>query len=134
VHSAELVRGIVLTRKNHDDRITLFGIKIHPRVGVTLEERSSPQECEADLTVWDNFEGAASRDSIENSIDYGRLLAAVQATAAAGEFSLVETLAYKIVRNILQEFPVNRAQVKVRKRPVSLLDQIDYAEIEVEEP
>jgi len=123
-----------LTQKKHEDRITLDGIKICPHIGVTIEERSKPQECEADLSIWDNFAGAASQDSIESSIDYCRLLEVVQKTAATGEFTLVETLAYKIVRKILQEFPVDRARVKIRKRPVSLQDKINYVEIEVEEP
>jgi dihydroneopterin aldolase len=124
---------MVLTQKKHVDRLSLSGIKIYPQIGVTVEERSKPQECEADLTIWNNFEGAASQDSIESSIDYCRLLELVRETAAEGEFSLVETLAYKIVRKILREFPVDRTRVKIRKRPVSIKEQVDYVEIEVEE-
>ena len=122
-----------MTQKKHQDRLSLSGIKIYPQIGVTVEERSTPQECEADLTIWNNFEGAASQDSIESSIDYCRLLELVRETAAEGEYSLVETLAYKIVRKILQEFSVDRARVKIRKRPVSIKDQVNYVEIEVEE-
>jgi len=33
----------------------------------------------------------------------------------------------------LQNFPVNRVSIKVRKRPASLLDQIDFVEVEVED-
>lgn len=122
-----------MRQKKKDDSITLAGVKIHPRIGVTPQERSSPQDCEADLTVWDNFEAAASRDSLESSIDYSRMLAAVREVAATGEYSLVETLAYKIVRHTLEYFPVNRARVKIRKRPVNLRDQMDYVEVVVEE-
>ena len=59
-----------LKRNKQDDRIKLVGIKIFPQIGVTEEERSSRQKCEADLSIWDNFEGAASRDSIKAAIDY----------------------------------------------------------------
>jgi len=123
-----------LKQKKQDDRITLAGIRIFPKIGVTVEERSEPQECEADVTIWDNFEGAASQDSVESSIDYCQLLEAVQETASAGEYSLVETLAYKMMHNILQGFPVDRVKVIIRKHPVSLQDQINYVEIEVEGP
>ena len=101
---------------------------------MTAEERARPQECDADLTVFDNLEGAASMDSIESSIDYCRMLETVQETASTGKFSLVEALAYRITRNILQNFPVNRVRVKIRKRPASLIGQIDYVEVEVESP
>jgi len=106
---------------------------MYPRIGATAEERSIPQKCEADLTIEDSFEGAAAQDSLENSIDYSNVLSSVKETAHTGEFSLIETLAYKIVRTVLQEFPVKRASVKIRKRPASLIDQIDYVEVEVEE-
>lgn len=122
-----------MSKKKRDDRITLAGIKLSPRIGVTAEERSAPQACEADLTIEDNFEGAAARDSLDGSIDYSAVLSVVRKTAHTGEFSLLETLAYRIVRLILQEFPVKRASIKIRKRPAGLIDQIDYVEVEVEE-
>ena len=122
-----------MIRHRRDDRITLVGIKINPRIGVTEQERAVPQKCEVDLTVEDNFEGAASQDSLENSIDYSLLLSTVQEIAAEGEFSLVETLAYKLVRTVLQAFPVKRVRVKVRKTPESLSGQIDYVEVDVED-
>jgi dihydroneopterin aldolase len=126
-------RGQKLSRRKRDDRIKLAGIKLFPRLGVTAEERSRPQLCEADLTIEDNFEGAAAQDSLDSSIDYSAVLSAVQETARTGEFSLLETLAYRIVRLVLQEFPVKRAGIRIRKRPAGLMDQMDYVEVEVEE-
>ena len=122
-----------MSRKNREDRIKLAGIRLFPRIGVTAEERAVPQQCEADLTIEDNFEGAAAQDSLDSSIDYTALLSAVQRTAHTGEFSLLETLAYRIVRLVLQEFPVKRARIKIRKRPAALADQIDFVEVDVEE-
>lgn len=122
-----------MTRNKRDDRITLSGIKLFPCIGTTTEERSKPQLCEADLTVRDIFEGAAAQDSLESSIDYVRLLQKVQEIAGKGEYSLVETLAYRIVRAVLQDFPVKSARIRIRKRPENLRDQIDYVEVDVEE-
>ena len=115
------------------DRITLTGVKLHPRIGTTAEERSAPQECQADLTLWGDFEAAASTDSLDKSVDYSRVLSVVQQTAGAREYSLVETLAYRIVRKVLENFPVSRVSIRLRKRPASLLDQIDCVEVEVED-
>jgi 7,8-dihydroneopterin aldolase/epimerase/oxygenase len=115
------------------DRITLAGLKIHPRIGTTPEERESPQECEADLVIWGDFQAAAFTDSLEKSVDYSRVLAHVQRIAGEQEYNLIETLAYRIVREILQNFPVDRVSVKLRKRPASLCGQISFVEIEVED-
>jgi len=115
------------------DRITLAGVKIFPRIGTTVEERAEPQECEADLILWGDFEAAAATDSLEKSVDYCRVLSLLQQTAGAQEYNLVETLVYRIVRTILQSFPADRVRVRVRKRPASLTGQLDFVEVEIED-
>ncbi len=122
-----------MARKTYEDRITLAGVKISPRIGTSLEERSCPQECQADLTLWGGFEAAAATDSLDKSIDYCQVLKVVQQTAVSREYNLIETLAYKIARNVLQNFPVSLVRVKLRKRPASLLGQVDFVEVEIEE-
>ena len=117
--------------RSREDRITLAGIKLRPRIGVTPGERRLPQPCEADLTIWGNFEAAATTDSLDKAIDYTRLLELVFATAHAREYNLLESLAYRIAREILQAFPARRVGVRVRKRPAALVDKVDHIEIEM---
>jgi 7,8-dihydroneopterin aldolase/epimerase/oxygenase len=121
-----------LSLKRQDDSITLSGVKLHPRIGVTAEERCNRQECEADVTIWGSFEAAAATDCLDLSIDYCRMLSAIQHAADAREYNLVETLAYRIVRDLLQSFPVLRVRVKLRKRPAILSSAVDFIEVEVE--
>jgi 7,8-dihydroneopterin aldolase/epimerase/oxygenase len=113
--------------------LTVNGIKLHPRIGVTPGERRLPQPCQADVTLWGDFEAAASTDSLDMTIDYGKVLDLVLETAHCKEYNLVETLAYQIARRVLQSVPVFRVGVKVRKRPASLMEKIDFVEIEVEQ-
>jgi 7,8-dihydroneopterin aldolase/epimerase/oxygenase len=123
----------MVVQRASEDRMTLSGIKLYPRIGVTAEERSVQQECQADLTLWGNFEAAAAADALDQSIDYCRILSVVQKVAAIHEYSLLETLAYRIVRSVLQSFPATRVRIKLRKRPLSLLKELDFIELEVEE-
>jgi len=123
-----------LAYKTSRDRITLAGVKLYPRIGAGADERNAPQECLADLTLWGDFEAAAATDSLEKSIDYCRVLSIMQQIANEGEYTLLETLAYRIVRGVLRSFPAGRVNIKLRKRPAVLADQIDFAEVEVEEP
>ena len=123
----------LMVRKAHDDSITISRIKIPARIGTTPEERQAPQECEADLTLWANFEAAAATDLLDRSVDYCRILENARQIAAEREYNLVETLAYAIVRSTLQKFAISRARIRLRKRPAGLLDYIDHIEVEVEE-
>jgi len=116
-----------------DDRITLAGVKLRPRIGVTQGERRLPQACQADVTVWGDFEAAALTDSLDKAIDYGKVLAKVLEIAHDREYNLLETLAYRLAREILQAFHARRVGVRVRKYPASLAEKIDFTEVEVEQ-
>lgn len=118
-----------------EDRITIAGIKIRPRIGVTPGERRLPQPCQADVIIFGDFEAAASTDSLDRAINYSQVLAKVVETSNAKEYNLLETLAYSLGRAILQFFPAgHRVIVKVRKRPMSLVEKIDFIEVEVAQP
>lgn len=121
-----------MEHNKHADRITLSGVKIYPHIGVTAEERASPQECYLDLRISGDFKAAAETDSLDKSIDYCQIFAAVQETASGREYQLLETLAYAIIQKVLKNFPVVQTRVKIRKRPAILADKLDYVEMEIE--
>lgn len=121
-----------LNFRKHGDRITLSGVKIYPRIGITQEERNSPQECLADLTLWYDMETAAKTDSLDQSIDYCLVLATMQTAVGAKEYNLIESLAYEIIKNVIQSYPIARARIKLRKRPEILIKHLDFIEVEVE--
>jgi 7,8-dihydroneopterin aldolase/epimerase/oxygenase len=119
--------------KSRQDRITLAGIKLQPRLGVTPGERRFPQACLAEVSVWGDFETAASTDELGDAIDYSRILARVVETAHMREYNLLEALAYRLARTILEAFPARRVTVKVRKQPATMIEKLDYVEVEVDE-
>jgi 7,8-dihydroneopterin aldolase/epimerase/oxygenase len=115
------------------DRLTLANIKLMPRIGVTPGERRQPQLCQADVTVWADFEAAAATDDLARALNYSRIYERVVESAHAREFNLLETLTYQIARDILKSFPVRKVNVRLRKRPASLADKLDFIEVEAEE-
>ncbi len=116
------------------DKIVLVGIKLMPRLGVTPGERRVAQSCTADLTVWGDFEAAAATDDLAAALDYSKILAKVVAIAHEREYNLLETLAYRVGRAIMESFPAHRIRVRVCKQPAALADHIDHVELEVELP
>jgi dihydroneopterin aldolase len=122
-----------LATVSQHDSITLAGVRLRPRIGVTPGERRLPQPCQADVTIWGDFEPAASTDALDKASDYCRILATVLETAHGREYNLLEALTYRIARAVLQAFPAKRVRVRVRKRPAVLLESLDFIEVEVEE-
>ena len=120
-----------MARNSTQDRLALMGIKLRPRIGVTPGERRFPQACSADVAIWGDFEAAASTDDLADTLDYSSVLAKVIEVANMREYNLVEALAYRIARALLEAFPILRVNVKVRKQPASLIDKLEYIEVEV---
>jgi dihydroneopterin aldolase len=122
-----------MAAKSPQDRLALIKIRLQPRIGVTPGERRIPQPCTADIIVWGDFEAAAATDALPAALDYTAILARVFEVAHMREYNLVETLAYKLARGVLEAFPVQRVNVKVRKQPAGLTDKLDYVEVEVDQ-
>jgi len=122
-----------MAAKSRQDRLALMEIRLHPRIGVTPGERRIPQPCTADITVWGDFGAAAATDALPAALDYTAILARIVEIAHMREYNLVETLAYKLARGVLENFPVQRVNVKVRKRPAGLTDKLDHVEVEVDQ-
>jgi len=122
-----------LAGKTALDRITLAGIELRPRLGTEPGEQRIPQRCTADLTIWGDFEAAAATDSLAAAVDYSKILAKAKEVSLAQGYNLLETLAYRLARSVLEGFPVHRVNVKVRKRPASMAEMLEYVEVEVEQ-
>lgn len=123
-----------MTARVRNDRITLAGVRLEPRIGVTPGERRLPQTCHADITVWGDFEAAGISDSLDKALDYTKILARVLEIAHAGEYNLLEALAYKLARELARSLPARSVNVRIRKFPVALLAKLDFIEVEVEQP
>lgn len=119
--------------KSRQDRLALVGVRLRPRLGVTPGERRFPQACTADITIWGDFEAAAATDELAAALDYSRILAKVIEVAHQREYNLLETLAYRLGRAVLESFPAQRVGVRVVKRPATLMDKLDHCEVEVEQ-
>ena len=117
--------------KIQNDRMTLVGINLRPRIGVTKGERRQPQSCEADVTLWGDFTAAAASDALDQAIDYSEVLKTILETAHSEEFNLVETLAYGLAKRVLEAYPAERVGVRVRKRPSTIREKVKCIEVEM---
>ncbi|HSW38208.1 MAG TPA: dihydroneopterin aldolase [Acidobacteriota bacterium] len=115
-----------------ESRIILRGIRLYSRIGATQAERSTPQECRADLTLWGGFEEAAVKDSLDATTDYCAVLVKVQEIACEREYVLLESLAFSIVQKIINEFPVLRVGIRLQKRPEILINDLDFVEVAID--
>jgi dihydroneopterin aldolase len=80
-----------------------------------------------------DFSKAGQSDSLKDTINYTRVYDTIERVLTAGNTRLLETLATRIVRQILDSFPVDRTRVRVRKMIPPIPGSLDFIEVELEQ-
>ena len=98
------------------DVIELRELRCSAVVGVLSEERDRAQPLVMDIDIARPFEEAAMSDDIAETTNYASVLTLATRVASDGAFLLLETLAYRVAREILAfDAEVASVTVAVRK-------------------
>lgn len=112
------------------DRIELRGMAFQGRHGARAREREHAQEFKVDLEVECDIDQPAESDDLAEAIDYTKLREIVREVVEGPHVNLIETLAAKIARRVLEERGVTSVSVRVAKRPQSM-QPIDSAAVHI---
>ena len=95
--------------------IVLHGIQFSGICGVTPTERIQPQPIVVDLELDFPNTSATLTDNLGDTIDYTKVVEHVIQIGAEEKFFLVECLADRVCRALLDEFPISSLRIWVRK-------------------
>jgi FolB domain-containing protein len=102
------------------DRIRLEGIQLGIRVGITTEERETPQPCRLDLVLRADLGQAGQSGDLKKTVDYVSILACVEEICTKQTFTLLEEIAHQTCETLLRQFAVQEVKLQIRKtRPFS---------------
>ena len=108
--------------------VEVAGLEVFGRHGVLPRERQEGQTFLFDVQL-EVGEGALS-DRIEDAVDYRLVAECVRQVSDARRFALLEALAAAVADAIVEEFPVDRTVVRVRKLPADLAVEHTAATVE----
>jgi dihydroneopterin aldolase len=98
------------------DVIELRELRVSAVVGVLSEERDRAQPLAFDIDVTRPFEVASINDDLAETTNYAEVLQIATKVATEGAFLLLETLAYRVAREILAyDEGISSVTVAVRK-------------------
>lgn len=98
-----------------DEGLVIEGISFLGRCGVTREERTTLQPLLVDLEFACSAADAIQTDTLSKTIDYAQVAERVVDVGRAQECALLETLADRISRTLLAEFPIQTLRIWLRK-------------------
>lgn len=99
--------------------------------GVSAAEKETGRRYEVDCELEADLAPPGETDSLKDTVDYVAVFEKIREIVEGKAFSLIESLATHIARVILDEFPVFRVTIRVRKVIPPIAGNIDNIEIEV---
>jgi 7,8-dihydroneopterin aldolase/epimerase/oxygenase len=109
----------------------LANMQFQGRHGYYDHEMATLQPFEVDIELRLNLQPAGVDDDLEQSVDYGKVYAAVRQIVESTSFRLLEALAEAISHELLADFDVSEVTVRLRKPTVKLGGPLDYAGVEI---
>ena len=97
------------------DVITVTGLSLHAHHGVFDHEKRDGQLFIIDLEADVAGRLAATSDDLADTVNYSSLIDAVSEVVTGESVDLIETLAHRIARVVVTQFPVTRVKVTVHK-------------------
>ena len=111
--------------KNTEDRILLEGMVFHGWHGTLAAERELGQRFVVDVELHLDLHPAGISDDLARTVDYGEVHRRAREIVEGEPVNLTETVAERIARAILEEYPtVEAVRVKVAKPHVRLGDTV----------
>jgi dihydroneopterin aldolase len=98
-----------------DDRIHIQELELSARIGVPDEERHIPQRLTVSITIWPRVGFRRMADELEKTVNYAAVCGEVKEFVRQRADKLIETLADALASHLLQNFPIERVRVELRK-------------------
>jgi dihydroneopterin aldolase len=112
------------------DAIVFRDLRVEALIGIHKRERHVAQTVSLDLDIGIPGTEVFRSDRVADTIDYEQVALKIRALAASGHFRLVETLAERIARLLLEDF--GAPWVKVSAAKIGILANAKLAGVTIE--
>src|SRR3954468_23186799 len=97
------------------DTIFIRELRLEAWIGLYRHEKIAPQTIELDLEIGVPGDAVFASGRVQDTIDYGVAVERIRALLASEKFGLVESLADRIARLLIDEFHSPRVRVSISK-------------------
>ena len=112
------------------DAIVIRDLRIEVLIGIHRREQHVPQTVSLDLDIGLPGEAVFASDRVADTIDYEQVALQIKTLAASGHFRLVETLAERIARLLIDDF--GAPWVKVSAAKIGILPNTKFVGVSIE--
>lgn len=113
------------------DLIEVRGLKVMGRIGVTADERAHTQPLVISIAAQMDTRAASTTDDLTATLDYEDLVRTISKIVQSEEYKLLESLADRIARSVLEHRFVDDVWVRVAKPNAPLDEDVDEVAVEI---
>ena len=112
--------------------IRLKKVSFYAYHGVFRQEKNIGGKFEADVDIYTNFEKAALKDTLDQTVDYEKVYKTIIEISDSHKYYLIETLAMRIVDELFTKFEnITQIAIRVRKNNPPIGGLVDSVEVEL---
>lgn len=116
------------------DAISIRGLVVETRIGVSDDERARPQDVSIDIEIEADLRPAGEADDLALTVDYDSVVSSVAQLVRANECLLLERLATQICDLVAARNGVRGVTVAVTKSDVPVSEEVSAISVRVARP
>ncbi len=114
------------------EKIKILNLRLPAKHGVHDFEKKRKGVFELDIYMHLNLKKAMISDDLNDSVDYSKVVELVKKIFSDNDCNLIEYVAGRISEKILQNYPISKVVIKIRKPHAPINADLDTVEVEIE--
>tara|TARA_X000001036_G_scaffold163056_1_gene154749 strand:- start:1754 stop:2110 length:357 start_codon:yes stop_codon:yes gene_type:complete len=114
------------------DIIKILNLRLLAKHGVYDFEKEKEGLFEIDIYMYLDLKNAMISDDLKDSVDYSKVVDLVREIFSENDCNLIEYVAGKICKGILEKYPIQKVVIKIRKPHAPINADLDTVEVEIE--
>lgn len=112
--------------------IKILNLRLPAKHGVYEFEKEKEGIFEVDIYMYLDLKNAMISDDLKDSVDYSKVVDLVREIFSENDCNLIEYVAGKICKGILEKYPIQKVVIKIRKPHAPIHADFDTVEVEIE--
>ena len=113
------------------DKIRLLNLKIPAKHGAYEFEKDKEGLFELDIEMFTDLSLPGSSDDLTDTVNYDEAVSLIREIFTEKEYNLIEAVGEKICSRLLQQYPIQKVRIKIRKPHAPIMANLDTVEVEL---
>ena len=113
------------------DKISIFNLKLPGYHGVYDFEKKKVGIFEIDVEMFLDLSKPGKTDNLIDSVDYANVTEIIIKIFNTKRYSLIESIAESICKSLIDQFPIEKVSLKIRKPHAPIKANFDNVEVQL---